>query len=146
MPRKTLHQQIANKCKFFNGIMNKTCEAGVQYDTLTRPPRNPDGSGYLLPCLKDDGCDDSICPKREFQTEAEIQQHIDDIDASFNRVTAARAAICEHAGLYKRGEGKSGVIDCPCCGKAKALHYSRAGVNGHVHARCETPKCVSWLE
>jgi hypothetical protein len=38
-----------------------------------------------------------------------------------------------------------GVMDCPVCGTGK-LHYSRAGYNGHVHARCETDGCVSWME
>lgn len=39
----------------------------------------------------------------------------------------------------------AGVITCPICGTGK-LRYSRAGYNGHVHARCSTDGCVAWME
>ena len=39
----------------------------------------------------------------------------------------------------------AGEMDCPVC-KAGRLRYSRAGYNGHIHARCSTPSCVAWME
>lgn len=52
--------------------------------------------------------------------------------------------------LYKIREvngkkrGVSGVIDCPKChGK---LHYSISSYNGHIHGKCETQGCVSWVQ
>ena len=38
-----------------------------------------------------------------------------------------------------------GRIDCPVCGKSK-LNYRRSSYNGHVHANCENPDCVRWME
>ncbi len=43
--------------------------------------------------------------------------------------------------------GKSnarGTIECPIC-KGK-LHYTVASLNGHVHGKCETENCLSWME
>lgn len=37
-----------------------------------------------------------------------------------------------------------GTIPCPVC--QKNLFYSRAASNGHVHARCETPDCICFME
>ena len=39
----------------------------------------------------------------------------------------------------------AGVMECPVC-KTGKLRYSRAGYNGHVHARCSTDGCVAWME
>ena len=43
---------------------------------------------------------------------------------------------------YYSGAGK---MECPVC-KTGTLKYSRAGYNGHVHARCSTDGCVAWME
>lgn len=42
------------------------------------------------------------------------------------------------------GRDVAEVVACPACGGR--LHLSIARVNGHVHARCETEDCVSWME
>jgi hypothetical protein len=39
----------------------------------------------------------------------------------------------------------AGEMPCPVCGNGK-LRYSRAGYNGHVHARCSNDGCVAWME
>jgi hypothetical protein len=39
----------------------------------------------------------------------------------------------------------AGVMDCPVC-KTGKLKYHRSAYNGHVHALCSTPGCVSWME
>lgn len=46
----------------------------------------------------------------------------------------------------KRHQGKSHaeVVECPAC-KGR-LHLSIAAYNGHVHGKCETADCVSWME
>lgn len=35
------------------------------------------------------------------------------------------------------------AFDHACGGK---LHLSQSSYNGHVHGKCETPDCVSWME
>lgn len=42
---------------------------------------------------------------------------------------------------YYSGQGKTA---CPIC--SGELRYSRAGYNGHVHAKCSTDGCVAWME
>lgn len=39
----------------------------------------------------------------------------------------------------------TGNIDCPVC-KTGKLHFSVAKSNGHVHAKCTTRLCMSWME
>lgn len=43
-----------------------------------------------------------------------------------------------------KGRSAAEVIECPAC-KGR-LHLSIAASNGHVHARCETQGCASWME
>jgi hypothetical protein len=41
-------------------------------------------------------------------------------------------------------EDRYEVIECPAC--KGCLHLSQAAYNGHVHGRCESAGCVSWME
>lgn len=144
MPR-SLREQIANKCKHFNGIQNKECRAGVSYESFRDSP----GGQLHLPCFRDEAVViDATCLKCEWKTEEEIQARLDEIEGAKNRIGTARKAIVEHlGGPWKIGVGGSqGVIDCPCCKAAGALAFTRSGHNGHIHAKCRTDGCVSWME
>lgn len=134
------------RCKHFTGIMNHRCDAGVKYETV-RAERGP-GKGYALPCLPDPGDPETVCFLCEFPTAEELAAEEAEHKRRFEMVGKARAAIVERlGGPWKRGTpGAEGVIDCPCCGGAKTLRFTRAGVNGHVHANCLTKGCVSWME
>jgi len=44
----------------------------------------------------------------------------------------------------KPATNRSEVVECPAC-KGR-LHLSQAAYNGHVHGKCETDGCVSWME
>lgn len=56
-------------------------------------------------------------------------------------------AAKDHAkqGGLGRGNGGQGTMPCPA-GCGGQLRYSVASVNGHMHARCSTEGCVSWME
>jgi len=58
----------------------------------------------------------------------------------FTRVLKARAAIVEKEGNTR---GVRGHLVCPIDGGR--LEYSIAG-NGHIHAVCNNPGCVRWME
>jgi len=46
--------------------------------------------------------------------------------------------------IVKQGKA-NGTITCPVCGNA--LSYTRAiNYNDHIHAKCNTEKCLSWME
>ncbi len=133
---KTMREQIAGRCKHFTGVQNKTCAAGVEYHAL-RDSAGQKLSYRTFPCFKDE-MGRAPCDKREFPTDAEVDAEIKGHDDSFARVIAARKAIV--ASKLTHGE-----ITCPCCGKEKALRFSVASLNGHIHAAC-TSGCVAWME
>jgi hypothetical protein len=60
----------------------------------------------------------------------------------FEKIVTARKAIIDKHGTAK---GYSDKMQCPIC-KTGTLLYSRAECNGHIHARCDTKDCVSWME
>ena len=43
-----------------------------------------------------------------------------------------------------KGKSHAEVVVCPAC--SGRLHLSIAAYNGHVHGKCETSGCVSWME
>lgn len=132
-------------CKYYNGTVNETCKAGVKYADVQLGFGTPQRS---LPCFKDENPLGATCEKCEFRTPEEVAE-MERVQAErFNNTMNARKAIVEHlGGHWKKGTpGASGAIDCPVCGKPGALHFSRAGYNGHIHARCQTAGCVSWME
>ncbi len=59
----------------------------------------------------------------------------------------AVSKVHEDAESHGYGEGHHGIgsIDCPVCHTGK-LQYSVASVNGHIHGRCTTDKCVRFME
>lgn len=126
------------RCRHFTGVQNKTCKAGLSYDQF------PPGSG--LPCIDDEKHD--LCSKFEAKTAEEIAARREYVAKRMEAIGIARQAIVEACGgPWKRGTpGSSGVIDCPVCDGKQCLRYSRAGYNGHIHARCGTKDCVSWME
>lgn len=74
-------------------------------------------------------------------TEAEMNARLDNIGK------AREAIVKACGGPWKKGaKGCSGAINCPVCSKPDALAFSRSGYNGHIHARCSTEGCVSWME
>lgn len=69
-----------------------------------------------------------------------------DVLERFEKIGKARAAIVSDCGgPWKKGKPSViGATTCPACGGH--LDYSRSGYNGHIHAKCKTPGCVSWME
>ena len=134
-------------CKHFRAMgEHKTCSAGVTYETLGG------NLSMLWPCFfkgepptdKSPLCSLALYPTAEERAAEEAEEAED--KRRFDGFVRARAAIVKACGgPWRRGyPSQGGVIDCPAC--LGALRYSRAGVNGHIHARCETVGCVAWME
>lgn len=140
-----MKRKSATFCNHYRAMVeHDACEAGISYDTFKGMPFDK------RPCFRKDryeavrpGCD-----LVEFPTDAEIDETEAWMKERFVKIALARAAIVEACGgAWKRGmPGLTGVIDCPGCSQHMTLHYSRAGYNGHIHAKCDTPNCVSWME
>lgn len=156
---------FAKRCKHFDGLdftdPAKQCKAGVVMLNVIvqqhyRYRYAGEGrratvytSNHSMPCFRDD---DPLgvchCERQEFPTPAEIEARDAEHAAIFGRVVKAREAIVAHlGGPWKRGmPGAGGAIDCPVCEGKESLRFSRAGINGHIHAGCTTEGCVAWME
>lgn len=130
---KTLTEQIANRCKRFNGVQNAQYNAGIEYGHF---------AGIGLPCLRD-CAGPARCQSRQWLTEAEVAAEVAQIEAHHRRFMTMLPVIQR---IKEEHFGKSwfGVETCPVCNGR--LHLSHASINGHVHGKCETEGCVAWME
>lgn len=131
-------------CKHYRGMHGKdACEAGVLFSTLEH--HGTKQFSESCPCFGPDGtgaCDHKVYPTAEEMAEEDAR-----IAERVANIGKAREAIVKHCGgpWKKCDPSQVGVIDCPVCG-GKSLHFSRAGYNGHIHAKCQTDGCVGWVE
>jgi len=132
-------------CKHYRGMHEKdTCEAGVAFVTLEHHGTKEFHAS--CPCFGPEQT--GRCESKVYPTAEEIAEDDRQMAERFANIGKAREAIVvDCGGPWKRGMGgSSGAIDCPVCDGVETLQYSRAGYNGHVHARCATDDCVSWME
>lgn len=126
-------------CKNFIGIQHKECSAGVNAREIT----GGDTFGWVkrIPCHKWNNSE-ITCQSYAEPTDEEIKQEADEWERVIQRLTTAMPLIDK---LKKENKGGgSGVTECPICDAR--LSYSVSGLNGHVHAKCETEKCLSIME
>jgi len=135
-------EQISNRCRHFTGLQNKQCAAGVVYVTV----ESKDVKGFeRFPCFRQG---ESIpCDKRSFPTPEEVAAKVAEREASWERLKLGIIAASDDAKKHGYGKGKGGAgrVQCPVC-KTGELHYSVAGYNGHMHGRCSTKGCLSWMQ
>ncbi len=145
----SLHTQIASHCIHFTGLSKSVCGKGMNYDEIDKDMKLPMRTG--LPCLKTsdkymkylEGRSPCHCPHLQFPSEEEIQVELQAYAEAERKMMLALVVI-DPIRVEHKGKNWRGVIECPNCqGK---LHVSHAGINGHVHAKCETEDCVSWME
>jgi len=110
---KSLEEQIANECRYFNGIGSEFCEAGVRIsDVISFSHRRPS----MHPCFKENNIS-FFCTKCSFYTEEEVQQEVRKINALFDRtVQDIQNDICPTCRLkiaLKRQVGRCVYAD-PC--------------------------------
>jgi hypothetical protein len=123
-----------NTCKYFNGIQNKYCAAGVKYENV----RDEEVAAPKYPCINPAS---TCCSLVMYHIREEAERREKEIIEALNNVGVARAAILE---VSKDRKNYSSSIDCPVCQKGK-LSYSIAS-NGHIHACCSQLNCVRWME
>ena len=135
---ETYAEQIASKCVHFTGIQKKQCVAGVAYDSF-------DGG---LPCLANLGRGPKQpCSQIHFPTAEEIAEIVAGDEAHLERLGKALEAVDKDRKVrgFRKGKGGQGSLPCPACNTG-TLGYSVASYNGHIHGRCSTPGCVSWMQ
>lgn len=127
------------------GKRHDTCEAGVPFSRWAGPKFQTRFAQQ--PCFLDENGqskpDALPCEYLRRPTPEEIAADKAWMDAYWEKMRVVFAAIMP---WRKRHKGKSfgEVIECPVC-KGR-LHLSISSYNNHVHGRCETEGCVSWME
>ena len=127
------------------GKGSDTCEAGVPFEKWRVGDFKTNFANQ--PCFLDDKGQSkpgaAHCEHLRRPTPEEIAADKAWLDARFEKMRVVFAAV---APWRKKHAGKSfgEVIECPAC-KGR-LHLSISSYNGHVHGRCETEHCVSWME
>ena len=142
--RKSHREQVANWCKYFTGVSNDVCKAGIKYqDVKGKPsPDNPFGVSVTWPCLRDEG-GHLLCEKRAWKTDEEVDKKVAESESHLQKTLTAMKIVPEIKKLYK-DKNWNGTRECPVC--KGVLHLSHAAINGHVWGKCETADCVEWME
>lgn len=142
--RRIVHEMEG--CVHFRGIQHETCTVGINLRQLVGGPDL--GWARRIPCLLMDADQCEVtCDSRKLPTREEAEVEVIRSDEQMQKTLAAFRAAREDAKAkgYMVGHGGRDSMACPtkCDG---TLHYSVAGVNGHMHGRCTTEGCVSWME
>lgn len=119
------------------------CSAGMDLKKIKTVATGTKGHKWG-PCIDGHTLDKPAehCPHWVRRTREQAEKRADEIAASIQRMTVAGPIIAEWR--KKKPIGKAEVIECPAC-KGR-LHLSQAASNGHVHGKCETNGCLSWME
>jgi hypothetical protein len=126
--------------KFYESNKRHVCEAGVDMESFRGVKFD------ARPCFLDDGESrpEAIeCKHLRRPTKEEIGAHEEWVRSRLDRLRVVMKAI-ESWRNANKGRSHSEVVECPIC-KGR-LHLSISSYNSHVHGKCETPGCVSWME
>jgi len=150
---ENLIRQLVGRCHHFNGSQNECCKAGVNYAELGGPIK---GRALRMPChdpslfvkrREELGYTLAACSKLERATREEAEKEAAEIIEHGDRLMKVCAAAHADATAkgFKKGNGGADSMPCPtgCGGR---LYYRVATYNGHMHAKCETEGCASWME
>lgn len=147
-------------CIHFNGMQHDKCDRGVAYEVnwpngpkpcIKFIEKSARGGTYIrageVPAERKPwpGADTAKpCPFWQEPTPAEVEQDRIERDAAYERAKVAIRVASQWRVKPKPAHDRREVIECPCC-KGR-LHLSQSAYNGHVHGKCETDGCVSWME
>jgi len=139
------------------------CKAGVVYlDQFGRAdpsdPRNripglgyyPSSGIFQRMCCTDGGKQSeeeqlAKCPRWLRSTREQGEARVDELEQAMDRMRLIGTVLKDWRTWTKKNRvAKAEVVECPVC-KGR-LHLSQAAYNGHVHGKCETVGCLSWME
>lgn len=144
-------------CKHFKGLYahgtkKEPCEAGVNVREITG---GPDLGWFIrIPCKTEvevraeKPVERAKCPHFCLMTPEESaadEAEWEAIAAESERKMRASIPLIGRIKATNKGRSNSGADPCPAC-EGGTLHWRIARYNGHVHARCSTPGCISFME
>lgn len=165
-PRSPTIREQCDHCRHFTGILSEadgsrvpiqenrrgSCRVNVRYDDVCKQGAR----SIALPCfhpefgnMPHDGSPWPTCEHISFKTTEELDAEDAEIEEQCAKFLAqhevVRPAILKHIGVARKPVNDCrGKMPCPICGGE--LHYSVSAYNGHVHAKCLTEDCVSFME
>lgn len=86
----------------------------------------------------------NLCSRWERRSLEHAEKRADAVEATMKRMAIVIPAVNKWRVQPKPSANRQEVIECPAC-KGR-LHLSQSAYNGHVHCKCETEHCVSWME
>lgn len=121
------------------------CKAGMDLDKIHKVPVGDKGMKWG-PCISGHLLENptAYCPHWIRRTREMGEARADAIGKAMNKMTVTMPVVSAWRVKPKPRLDRRETIECPVC-KGK-LHLSQSSYNGHVHAHCETPECVSWME
>lgn len=130
-------------CKHYRGRVKGVveCHAGVSYSRF-------DGTGMnAQPCFLDQGKPKpgaGHCEHLRLPTDEEMALAAAYMTDRFAKMAAIGPSVKAFRDQHLRGPGTT-AVSCLACDGIGTLHMTIAS-NGHVHGRCTTPGCVSWMQ
>ncbi len=145
----THEQKIAfgmDACQHFHGIQRPLCGAGINIRLLVGGPDA--GWAARLPCFLSDAPKCEVtCESRKLATREEAELEVVKQEQEMDHFLKVHRGAKDHAKAKGLGRGNGGTGEFPCpSGCGGTLRYSVASVNGHMHGRCSTKGCASWME
>lgn len=147
-------------CIYFNGVQNALCERGVSYSVNWPNGKRPcikfihkseRGGTYLKPgeppaeTKPFPGAEEAKpCPFYQSPTDEQVCKDREETEARLKLIFTAIKVAGEWRVKQKPAMDRYEVVECPVC-KGR-LHLSQSAYNGHVHGKCDTDNCVSWME
>ena len=104
------------------------------------------GAPAMSPCIGGHNTNAiELCSKWERRSLERAEKRADAIEEAMERMATVMPVVAKWRTWTKDNRvSKQGTIECPKC--KGVLHLSQAAYNGHVHGKCETEGCVSWME
>lgn len=129
-------------CKHYNGkvFLDKgDCDAGINVRNLV----GGDVPGWFTRCPCIDRHESEItCIAYKDPSDKEIEADEKQWEFVISNLTLARPLIRKLKA--ENPNGGSGSVECPACtGK---FNYTISSYNNHMHAKCETEGCISFME
>lgn len=84
------------------------------------------------------------CAHRQEPTPEQVEDYRRESENYWQKTIAALKVANEWRALPKPEKDRAEVIPCPVCGGK--LHLFQSAHNGHCHGKCETERCVAWME
>lgn len=139
-------------CKHFGGMRPPTCAVGVNVREITGGP----DLGWLIriPCRTTvemrggKPVPRATCPQFELPTDEEHaaeEAKWEAIVLESERRMKLGQELFRRIRRENKGRSNSGSDPCPAC-EGGTLYWRIAGYNGHIHARCTTDGCISFME